>query len=118
MLWAFDIQVYLTRKVWLLAGGHVTQSPGSISICGVTGFSSGFSAYCPALVAYNDLEVRAADTGNLHIVVNCMGRIWIICKPGVDVFDLNGKLLIVVLALYGFDPVVLVGVVKLIWQRV
>ena len=33
VLWAFDIQVYLTRKVSRLAGGHVTQSPGSISIC-------------------------------------------------------------------------------------
>jgi len=61
------------------------------------------------LVAYNYLEVRAADTGNLHIVANCMGRIWTICKPEFDVFDLNGKLLIVVLVLYGYGPVVLVG---------
>ena len=90
----------------------------SISICGVTGFSERFSAYRPTLVAYINLEVSAADIGNLHVNMNCMGRIWTICKLDFGAFELKGKLLAIVLALYGLDPVVLVGFVKLMWQRV
>lgn len=102
----------------VLAGGHATDLSCSISICGVTGFSERFSAYRPMLVAYINLEVRAADIGNLHVNMNCMGRIWTICKPDFGEFELKGKLLVIVLALYGLDPVVLVGVIKLMWQRV
>ena len=95
----FDIKMDgdFTRKARLVAGGHTTDTPASITYSSVVSRESVRIAFL--IVALNDLEVFAADIGNAYLNAPCREKIWTIAGPefGTD----SGCIMVVKRALYG-----------------
>ena len=95
----FDIKMDgdFTRKARLVAGGHTTDTPASITYSSVVSRESVRIAFL--IAALNDLEVFAADIGNAYLNAPCREKIWTIAGPefGTD----SGCIMVVKRALYG-----------------
>lgn len=86
-----------TRKARLVAGGHVTETPASITYSSVVSRDSVRTAFM--LAALNDLDVFAADVGNAYLNAPCREKIWTVA--GLEFGSDTGKVMLVVRALYG-----------------
>ena len=97
----FDIKMDgdFTRKARLVAGGHTTETPASITYSSVVSRESVRIAFLVA--ALNDLNVFAADIGNAYLNAPCREKIWTVAGPefGTD----QGSVMIVKRALYGLE---------------
>ena len=93
----FDIKSDFTRKCRLVAGGHMTDPPSSITYASVVSRESVRIAFLYA--ALNDLDIKAADIGNAYLNAPCREKIYITCGP--EFGPLQGKRAKVVKALYG-----------------
>jgi hypothetical protein len=84
------------RKARLVAGGHMTDVPPTITYSSVVGRE----AVCIALTlaALNDLEVKVADIMNAYVTAPTQEKIWTILGP--EFSDDQGKKA-VIRALYG-----------------
>ena len=94
----FDIKMEdFRRKARLVAGGHMTDAPPTITYASVISRESVRIALL--LAALNDLEVKAADIMNAYITAPVEEKIWTILGPefGAD----QGKKAIIVRAIYG-----------------
>jgi hypothetical protein len=94
----FDIkQEDFRRKARLVAGGHTTEPPATITYASVVSRESVRIALL--LAALNDVEVKTADIENAYITAPCSEKIWTVLGPefGPDA----GKKAFVVRALYG-----------------
>ena len=94
----FDVKMEdFRRKARLVAGGHVTKAPASITYASVVTREM----VCIALMiaALNDLEVKSGDVLNAYLTATTTEKIWTILGPewGVDA----GKHAVLVRALYG-----------------
>ena len=95
----FDIKMDgdFTRKARLVAGGHMTDTPSSITYSSVVSRESVRIAFL--IAALNDLDIFAADIGNAYLNAPCREKIWTLAGPefGSD----QGSVTIVKRALYG-----------------
>ena len=94
----FDIKPDFTRKARLVAGGHMTDPPASITYASVVSRESVRIAFL--IAALNDLDVLAADIGNAYLNARTKEKVYIICgKEFGD--EYVGRKAVIVRALYG-----------------
>ena len=94
----FDVKADFTRKARLVAGGHLTDPPSSITYASVVSRESVRIAFL--LAALNDLDILAADIGNAYLNARTREKIFIIC--GREFGDSYvGRKALIVRALYG-----------------
>lgn len=95
----FDIKLgeNFRRKARLVADGHKTKPPKSVTYSSVVSRDS--VRICLLLAALNDLEVQAADIENAYLTADCREKCW---TMGGKEFGSNaGKPFIIRKALYG-----------------
>lgn len=93
----FDVKMDFTRKARFVAGGHTTDTPGSITYSSVVSRDSVRLAFL--IAGLNDLDVLAGDVTNAYLNAKCREKIWF--EGGVETGVDHGKVLIVTRALYG-----------------
>jgi Reverse transcriptase (RNA-dependent DNA polymerase) len=94
----FDVKMEnFQRKARLVAGGHMTETPASITYASVVSRESVRIAL--TLAALNDLEVKTADIENAYLTAPVGEKIW--CRLGPEFGGDSGKRALVVRALYG-----------------
>ena len=94
----FDIKMDTYQyKARMVAGGHMTETPASMTYSSVVSRDSVRVAL--TIAALNDLQVKAGDIQNAYLTAPCKERITVTCGPefGED----EGKTAEIVRALYG-----------------
>ena len=94
----FDVKMDFTRKARFMAGGHLTDTPGSITYSSVVSRDSIRIAFL--IAGLNGLDVLAGgDVTNAYLNAPCREKIWFEgqVETGVD----QRKVLILTRALYG-----------------
>ena len=95
----FDIKIgeNFCRKARLVAGGHATEAPATLTYLSVVSRDSVQIAL--TIAALNELEVMACDIQNAYLTANCREKIWTRADPefGSEV----GTVLFICKALYG-----------------
>ena len=95
----FDIKLgeNFRRKARLVADGHKTNTPSSVTYSSVVSRDS--VRICLLLAALNDLNVLSGDIENAYLTAPCREKCWTIAGPefGSD----QGKPFIITKALYG-----------------
>jgi hypothetical protein len=86
-----------TRKVRLVACGHTTVAPASITCSSVVSRESVQLAF--AVAGLNDLDVRATDVSNACLHAPCREQIWTVAGP--EFGSCSGCAMVVVRALHG-----------------
>ena len=79
--WIFDIKMdgKFTRNARFVAGGHMTETPSSMTLSTVVKRESIRIAFL--LVGLNELDVQAADISNAYLNAPCRKLIWIVAGP-------------------------------------
>lgn len=95
----FDIKMDFTRKARLVAGGHLTDPPSTVTYSSVVSRDSVRLAFL--IAALNDLDILAADVGNAYLNAPTGEKVYTITGPefGTD----QDKPAIIVRALYGLE---------------
>ena len=85
------------RKARLVAGGHMTDTPNTLTYSSVVSRDS----ICIALTiaALNELSVMACDIQNAYLTAECRERIW--TRAGPELGSESGLIMLVKKALYG-----------------
>jgi hypothetical protein len=94
----FDIKMEdFRRKARLVAGGHRTEAPATITYASVVSRETVHLAL--TIAALNDLEVKVGDVLNAYITAPVKEKVWTVLGPefGPDA----GRSAIIVRALYG-----------------
>jgi hypothetical protein len=94
----FDVKMEdFRQKARLVAGGHKTKAPATITYASVVSRETVQLAL--TIAALNDLEVKVGDVLNTYIISPIMEKVWTVLGPefGHDA----GKSAIIVRALYG-----------------
>ena len=95
----FDIKMdgAFTRKARLVADGHKTKPPASITYSSVVSRDSVRIAL--TIASLNSLRVSACDIGNAYLNATCREKLWTVAGPefGSD----KGSVIIIARALYG-----------------
>lgn len=97
--WVFDIKMdgNFTRKARLVAGGHTTETPSSLTYSSVVSRDSVRLAFL--IAALNDLDIMCADVGNAYLNAPCREKIWTVA--GIEFGSEAGSTMVIVRALYG-----------------
>lgn len=95
----FDIKLgeNFRRKARLVADGHKTSTPKSVTYSSVVSRDS--VRICFLIAALNDLDILGGDIENEYITAPCREKCWTIA--GKEFGSLQGKPMIIVKALYG-----------------
>eukprot|EP00804_Cyclotella_cryptica_P020326 CCRYP_014066-RA/>CCRYP_014066-RA protein AED:0.16 eAED:0.16 QI:0/0/0/1/1/1/3/0/747 len=94
----FDVKMEdFRRKARLVAGGHVTKAPATLTYASVVSRETVRIALL--IAALNDIDIWAADVLNAYITAPCREKIW--TTLGKEFGDDCGRKAIVVRALYG-----------------
>ena len=91
----FDVKMDFTRKARFVAGGHLTEAPGSITYSSVVSRDSIRLAFLVA--GLNDLDVLAGDVSNAYLNALCREKIWF--EGQLETGEDRGKVLIITRAL-------------------
>jgi hypothetical protein len=83
------------RKYWMVAGGHMTEAPATLTYASVVSRESVWIALM--LAALNNLEVKATDIENAYLTAPVTEKIW--TTLGADFGTNSGKKAIIVQAL-------------------
>jgi len=86
-----------TRKARFVAGGHMTETPSSLTYSSVVSRESVKIAFL--LAALNDLDVMACDIGNACLNAPCREKIWFVAGPECGKY--SGMVCKLTRALYG-----------------
>jgi hypothetical protein len=70
----FDVKMDFTRKARFVAGGHMTETPESMTYSSVVLRDSIRIAFLVA--GLNDLDVLAGDVTNAYLNALCREKIW------------------------------------------
>jgi hypothetical protein len=94
----FDVKMDgFARKYRMVAGGHTTEAPKTLTYASVVSRESVWIIL--TMAALNDLEVKAADIQNASLTAPVSERIW--TRLGPEFGSYVGKIAIIVRALYG-----------------
>jgi hypothetical protein len=93
----FDVKMDLTRKAWFVAGGHMTETPASLTCSSVVSWDSIRIAFL--IAALNDLDNMSCDIGNAYLNAPCREKIWF--AAGLEFGSRQGQVIKIVRALYG-----------------
>ena len=94
----FDVKMEdFRRKAWLVAGGHMTETPATLTYASVVSRESVRIAL--TLAALNDLEVKTGDIENAYLTAPVSEKIWTTCGP--EFGSQQGRIAVIVRALYG-----------------
>lgn len=95
----FDIKLSenFRRKARLVAGGHTTSTPSSVTYSSVVARDS--VRIVLLLAALNDLDLQSADIQNAYLTAPNREKIW--TRAGPEFGDDEGCIFLVVRALYG-----------------
>jgi hypothetical protein len=93
----FDIKMDFTRKARFVAGGHMTDTPAAMTYSSVVSRESVRLGFL--IAALNGLDIMSCDLENAYLNAKCKEKIWF--KGGIECGANQGKVLIVVCALYG-----------------
>ena len=95
----FDVKMSenFRRKARLVAGGHTTETPSTLTYSSVVSRDSVRIAL--TLAALNDLDVQACDIQNAYITADCREKIYTIAGP--EFGSEEGTIMIIRKALYG-----------------
>lgn len=94
----FDVKIEdFRRKARLVAGGHMTETPATMTFASVVSRESVRIAL--TLAALNDLDVKTADIQNAYLTAPASEKIW--TKLGPEFGADAGKKAIIVRSLYG-----------------
>jgi hypothetical protein len=93
----FDLKMDFTRKARLVAGGHVTDAPTTITYSSVVSRDS--VRICFLIAALNDLDIWMSDVGNAYL--NAQPREKVYTIAGVEFGEEEGHTMLIVRALYG-----------------
>ena len=85
------------RKARLVAGGHMTDTPNTLTYSSVISCDSVRIAL--TIVALNELSVMACDIQNAYLTAECREKIW--THAGPEFGSKSGSIMIVKKALYG-----------------
>ena len=91
----FDVKMDFTRKARFVAGGHLTEAPGSITSSSVVSRDSICLAFL--IAGLNDLDVLAGDVTNAYLNAPCREKIWF--EGQLETGEDRGKVLIITPAL-------------------
>ena len=94
----FDVKIgeNFCRKAWLVAGGHTTETPATLTYSSVVSRDS----VCIALTmaALNGLTVMACDIQNAYLTADCREKIW--TQAGLEFGSEAGMIMLICKALY------------------
>jgi Reverse transcriptase (RNA-dependent DNA polymerase) len=93
----FDIKMDFTHKPRLVAGGHVTDPPSSITYSSVVSRETVRIAF--VVTALNDLNIMAADIGNAYLNAYTAEKVFTITGP--EFRDETNLVAVIVRELYG-----------------
>ena len=95
----FDIKIgeNICRKARLVAGGHTTDAPATLTYSSVVPHDSVWIAL--TIAALNQLEVMACDIQNAYLTANCREKIW--TRAGPEFGSESGTIMLIRKALYG-----------------
>jgi len=95
----FDIKVdgAFTRKARLVADGHKTKLPASITYSSVVSRDSVRIAL--TIASLNSLHISACDIGNAYLNAACREKLWTVADP--EFGNEKGSVMIIARALYG-----------------
>jgi hypothetical protein len=93
----FDVKMDLTCKARFVAGGHMTETPASLTYSSVVSRDSVRIAFL--IVALNDLDIMSCDIGNAYLNALCREKIWFVAGP--EFGSRQGQVIKIVRALYG-----------------
>jgi hypothetical protein len=93
----FDVKMDFTRKARFVAGGHMTETPSSLTYSSVVSRDSVKIAFL--IAALNNIDIMSCDIGNAYLNAHCSERIWF--EAGSECGELKGKACRLVRALYG-----------------
>ena len=97
-LWMiFDLKMDFTRKAQLVAGGHLTQTPTSLTYASIPSRESVRLMFLVA--ALNNLNIVMTDIGNAYLNVKVREKIW--STAGPEFREHDGSVVLIVQALYG-----------------
>ncbi len=94
----FDVKMEeFRRKARLVAGGHLTKAPATITYASVVSRETVRLAL--TFASLNDREIKVGDVLNAYITAPVKEKVWTILGPefGLD----SGKSAVIVHALYG-----------------
>jgi len=83
----FDVKMDFTRKARFVAGGHMTETPASLTYSSVVSRESVRIAF--AIAAVNKLKCLSCDIGNAYLNAECREKIWFVAGP--ECGDAEGK---------------------------
>ena len=92
----FDIKMDFTPKARLVAGGHLTEAPTSITYSSVVSRDSVRLDFM--LAALNGLDVMACDIGNACLNAPCQEKVWFL--GGSEAGEDKGKVLVITRSQY------------------
>jgi hypothetical protein len=94
----FDVKMDgFARKYRMVAGGHTTEAPKTLTYASVVSRES--VRIVLTMAALNDLEVKAADIQNAYLTAPVSEKIW--TRLGPEFGEDAGKVALIVRALYG-----------------
>ncbi|MGH3053464.1 MAG: reverse transcriptase domain-containing protein, partial [Gaiellaceae bacterium] len=93
----FDVKMDFTRKARLVAGGHKTDPPTSLTYSSVASRESVRLAFL--LAGLNNLEIIMTDVGNAYLNATTKEKVYAIAGPEFGEFQ--GRAVVLVRALYG-----------------
>ena len=95
----FDVKMgeNFRRKARFVAGGHLTETPTSLTYSSVVSRDSVRIALL--IAALNDLNVSACDIQNAYLTADCREKIWF--RAGPELGSEEGSIMIIKKALYG-----------------
>ena len=97
MIFEVKFGEYFWRKARLVAGGHMTDTPNTLTYSSVVSRDSVPIAL--TVTALNELSVMACDIQNAHLTTECREKIW--THAGPEFGSESGSIMIVKKALYG-----------------
>ena len=95
----FDVKIgeNFRRKARLVAGGHTTDTPATLTYSSVVSRDSVRIAL--TIAALNGLEVMACDIQNAYLTADCREKIW--TRAGPEFGSESGTIMLIRKALYG-----------------
>ena len=97
LIFNIKISERFRRKARLVADGHKTKYPATMTYSSVVSWDS--VRICLLIAALNDVDIPCGDIQNAYLTAHNKENIW--CKAGPEFGSESGKTMIIVRALYG-----------------